>query len=554
MRFALLGETYKPEVGDSPVTGYSVATDDLTKALLRWSRAEEIQCICRPGTLQEQKLKEAVRNLPGYRERERVRFVNELDLLFYGADHMPETGVLHSVKEEFQSLLTLREMLGRPVPVTFTLHGIAEQHLITDMFLPMLTWPFKPYDAVFCPTNSVYRTVDTILDRLSEQLSITLGTKVQRKIQLKKVPLGIDTDRFRPMDKRAARSRLEIPQNAFVILWFGRFSDLFKADLHPLLLVYRNLLRDNPDQDLLLILAGSEDYTRYTDLLKRDLHKMGIDERVRILFHKNIPNRAELYSAADVFTSPIDNLQETFGLTPIEAMACGIPQVVSDWDGYKDTVQDGITGFRIPVYWTDCLSDLAAADCFPLDRNLRRMLYQYLSVRSTALDCRIYQKRLQRLIDDPVLRASMAAASRNRAVRYYDLRNTVSRAEKVWSDLIKIADDDQSTFGRMPMINYCHDFSAYPTKVLDDRTSFVLSETGWESNPDDLPGHRSFHDSIDEASLVRQIYDQVRSLPGGTSVTIEQITAQNSGWTQDQCGRGIMYLLKNGILEIEEEN
>jgi starch synthase len=41
--------------------------------------------------------------------------------------------------------------------------------------------------------------------------------------------------------------------------------------------------------------------------------------------------------------------QETFGLTPIEAMAAGIPPVVSDWDGCGDTVRTGIDGFRIPT-------------------------------------------------------------------------------------------------------------------------------------------------------------------------------------------------------------
>jgi glycogen synthase len=43
-----------------------------------------------------------------------------------------------------------------------------------------------------------------------------------------------------------------------------------------------------------------------------------------------------------------DNIQETFGLTPLEAMAAGLPVIVGDWDGYKDTVRDGVDGFRIP--------------------------------------------------------------------------------------------------------------------------------------------------------------------------------------------------------------
>ena len=48
-----------------------------------------------------------------------------------------------------------------------------------------------------------------------------------------------------------------------------------------------------------------------------------------------------------MFCSLSDNIQETFGIVPIEAMAAGLPVVVSDWDGYKDTVRHGVDGFRI---------------------------------------------------------------------------------------------------------------------------------------------------------------------------------------------------------------
>ncbi len=42
----------------------------------------------------------------------------------------------------------------------------------------------------------------------------------------------------------------------------------------------------------------------------------------------------------------IDNIQETFGLAPLEGMAAGLPLLVSDWDGMKDTVSPDV-GFRV---------------------------------------------------------------------------------------------------------------------------------------------------------------------------------------------------------------
>ena len=59
-----------------------------------------------------------------------------------------------------------------------------------------------------------------------------------------------------------------------------------------------------------------------------------------------------------------DNIQETFGLVVIEAMACGLPVVASDWDGYRDLVEDGVTGLLVPTTMVDGATaglDLAAA-------------------------------------------------------------------------------------------------------------------------------------------------------------------------------------------------
>ena len=56
--------------------------------------------------------------------------------------------------------------------------------------------------------------------------------------------------------------------------------------------------------------------------------------------------RSAARSGADVFLFLIDNIQETFGLAPIEGMAAGLPLLVSDWDGMKDTVTPDV-GFRV---------------------------------------------------------------------------------------------------------------------------------------------------------------------------------------------------------------
>src|SRR5690606_1144628 len=70
--------------------------------------------------------------------------------------------------------------------------------------------------------------------------------------------------------------------------------------------------------------------------------------------------RRGIWAAADVCTLRVDNAQEVVGLAPGEARAAGLPVVVSDWDGFRDTVEDGVQGFRIPTLMATAGGDLAS--------------------------------------------------------------------------------------------------------------------------------------------------------------------------------------------------
>ena len=58
-------------------------------------------------------------------------------------------------------------------------------------------------------------------------------------------------------------------------------------------------------------------------------------------------NKHKYLAVSDIFISLSDNIQETFGITPLEGMAAGLPVVVSDWNGYKDTVRNKLMVLRI---------------------------------------------------------------------------------------------------------------------------------------------------------------------------------------------------------------
>lgn len=62
---------------------------------------------------------------------------------------------------------------------------------------------------------------------------------------------------------------------------------------------------------------------------------------------ENVQELAALYSSADVLLNP--SQEETFGMVPVEAMACGTPAIVANTTGCSETVADGVTGFVVDM-------------------------------------------------------------------------------------------------------------------------------------------------------------------------------------------------------------
>jgi D-inositol-3-phosphate glycosyltransferase len=127
-----------------------------------------------------------------------------------------------------------------------------------------------------------------------------------------------------------------------IILYVGRIERLKGLDI---LLTAISLLEERSDVRLLVV-GGSPVRDRELDRLKSGAARLGIADMVT--FTGSVP-QSELptyYSAADVFVLP--SHYESFGLAALEAMACGIPIVVSRVGGLKTFVRDGETGYLIP--------------------------------------------------------------------------------------------------------------------------------------------------------------------------------------------------------------
>jgi len=181
-----------------------------------------------------------------------------------------------------------------------------------------------------------------------------------------------------------------------------------------------------------------------------------------------------------VFCSLSDNIQETFGLVPLEAMAAGLPVVVSDWDGYRDTVRDGVDGFRVPTWLPPAGAgrDLAFRHAAEIDTY---DMYCGHTCSVVGVDIDAATQAFERLFASPELRQQMGAAGRARVQALYDWAQIIPQYEALWAkqDQLRRA-QAAPPVGPRPWaarMDPFDSFAHYATHQLQDQTQLSLVDT-----------------------------------------------------------------------------
>lgn len=163
--------------------------------------------------------------------------------------------------------------------------------------------------------------------------------------RLKTVYPGVDHLRFSPGDQASARRKLGLPQDAALLLCVGRIQPLKGLRLAIEALAQLEPAVDRHVELLLLGGASGPSGEREVAHLKAAAEAAGIDDRVSFL--GPVPHEATVdhYRAADAVL--VCSYSESFGLSALEAQACGIPVVATDVGGLSHVVRDGRSGFLI---------------------------------------------------------------------------------------------------------------------------------------------------------------------------------------------------------------
>ena len=313
--------------------------------------------------------------------------------------------------------------------ITHTTASAGAMDDITDY----LTAPLQPWDALICTSQAVKSHVEQMLYAQQDYLRQRLRCQDFIWPQLPVIPLGIHSQDFvfTTQQKQQARQQLQLAPDSIVVLYMGRLS--FHAKAHPLAM-YQALQRvaEQINVPLVLIECGWHANEAIADAFQQAAQLACPAVRIEQLDGRQPEQRNLAWAAADIFCSLSDNIQETFGITPLEAMAAGLPVVVSDWDGYRDTVRDGVDGFLISTTLPPAGlgRNIALRHALSLDSYDR---YCGLVSSLVAVDVAAASEALLLLATQAELRQMMGAAGQQRAQQQYDWQQIIPRYQQLWA-------------------------------------------------------------------------------------------------------------------------
>jgi glycosyltransferase involved in cell wall biosynthesis len=322
---------------------------------------------------------------------------------------------------------------SRTYAITGITHTTATAKVM-DVLPGLLVAPLEDYDALICTSSAVRIAVETQLDMMRRYLRELHGPRTCPEPQRVIIPLGVNAADFTPSPehRKAWRERLDIPDDAVVALYVGRFT--VKTKMNPALMAMAlERAARRTERKIYWVNSGWIEPASAEESFHGETRKLCPSVEYRVVDGRPADTRFSIWSVADFFLSLSDNIQETFGLTPVEAMAAGLPSVVSDWDGYKDTVRDGIDGCRVPTIaprpgFGGDLASWVANNWMSYD-NYVGAVAQY-----TAVDLAAAEAAILALVDDPEKRRTMGEAARRQAQAVFDWSAIIPRYQALWAE------------------------------------------------------------------------------------------------------------------------
>ena len=461
-----------------------------------------------------------------------------------------EAGALWLADPSLSTHAWQRRWLGQAawslVGITHTISSGRAMDLIADLLIA----PIQPWDALICTSQAVKKVVQTLFQEQALYLQDRLGATTCTGPELPVIPLGVDCAALAHDGAARARWRAElgVGKDEVAVLQFGRIA--FHAKAHPLplfLALQRAAAKGGPK--LHLILAGQPANPVQGEAV-RTMAAAFSDSFATHFVDGAREDAGSVRSAADIFTLLSDNIQESFGLAPVEAMAAGLPVVGSNWDGLRDTIVHGETGLLAdtilpPAPTGEIIARRHAFGAEDYDRYIGHV------AQATTVDVDQAAQAFATLAADPALRRRIGEAARARALQSYDWPRVIGAYRALLDQLAVVRSQAgreravRADVARQPArLDPFKLFASYPNVVLNGGTRLVARQMRRVA---DLPG------GIEAAAIIP------RGLPSSTTLDLMvERAAQPIGLAdlldgfrgQDRrmLTMGAAFLLKMGLL------
>ncbi|MFL5760998.1 MAG: glycosyltransferase [Thermomicrobiales bacterium] len=262
--------------------------------------------------------------------------------------------------------------------------------------------------------RAIVRSVDRVIATCPSERQELIEDYDAPPSCLETIPHGVDADVFRPVDHREARHRIDcgLSEDDLVLVYVGRL--LPRKDVRSVVRALALLgASDNGLPPVKLLVVGGESrlpdpaITPEIGEVRQLAEELGVADRVLLTGKRDREELCDYYCAGDVMvTTP---WYEPFGLTPLEAMACGRPVVGSNVGGISYTVCHGETGLLVPSRSPEALA-----------------------------------AGLHALLSSPVRRKRMGAAGRRRVEREFTWRTVAEKTATLyeavrWGEILPAA-------------------------------------------------------------------------------------------------------------------
>ncbi|WP_293383665.1 glycosyltransferase family 4 protein [Phenylobacterium sp. SCN 70-31] len=440
------------------------------------------------------------------------------------SDHLhrfAELGMLYIADATVAKHARLRLRVG---PAAFSICGVTHTTASIDS-MDQITGALReavmPWDALICTSSAVVETVRRVQEAEAEHLRWRFGEHVRPQgPQLPLIPLGVHCDdfAFAQPARTAARAALGLADDEVAGLFVGRLA--FHAKAHPMpILRGFQLAAEQTGQRMAVIFCGWFAHGGVEAAYRTGAEQFAPDVRVIFVDGRNATSRDQAWAAADLFASPSDSIQETFGLTPIEAMAAGLPVVASDWDGYKDTVRDGVDGFRVRTWAPGAGMGQALARAYETGA-ANYDQYCWLAGASTAVDISGYARAIATLAANPDLRRRMGEVGRRRTRELFDWPVVYRQYQELWADLnarraAAVADPATAQWlkaapkASAARLDPFYAFGHYPTAVIGSTTRLAATPGATTGDVRALLAHPLFGSLAPPLDLYERLFIRV---------------------------------------------